>query len=119
MRTLLVVAALLAPAAAIAGQAEADAYSAQHNAWIAERVAATKKAAAERVAAVNSRKALCDKVGVPSVGLNSTGVLKSCWGKPVRVNTTETATSRTEQWVYASGYVYFTDGIVTAIQTSR
>lgn len=39
------------------------------------------------------------------------------WGKPQDVNTTVTAYSKREQWVYGIGsYVYFEDGKVTVIQ---
>lgn len=113
MRLLLVAAILAAtPAAAGAGQAEADAYSAQQAAYIASRVKATEQGIADR-------KALCARVGGPRIGQSAAGVLASCWGKPARVNTTQTAAASVEQWVYRSGYVYLTNGTVTAIQTSR
>ena len=39
------------------------------------------------------------------------------WGKPDKINTTESAYSTKEQWVYGLGkYVYFEDGILTTIQ---
>jgi hypothetical protein len=65
------------------------------------------------------QKLVCDRLGEAKVGMTPDEVVKSCWGKPARVTTTQTATGRSEQWIYRSGYVYLTDGIVTAIQTSR
>ncbi|MBI3881790.1 MAG: hypothetical protein HY301_17215 [Verrucomicrobia bacterium] len=43
------------------------------------------------------------------------------WDEPLSVNTTRTADHVREQWVYRSRgtYIYFTDGICTAIQESR
>jgi hypothetical protein len=42
------------------------------------------------------------------------------WGRPRSVNQTIRASGVSEQWVYSiSGYVYFENGRVTAIQTSR
>lgn len=65
------------------------------------------------------QKALCAKIGGVRIGLNAEGVLKSCWGKPRKINVTTTAAGRTEQWVYNDEYLYFTDGLVSAIQNSR
>lgn len=113
MRILLVVAAILAASPAVADQAGADRYIAEQ--W--EKIAALRAANAKRDA---DHKALCDRVGGVKVGLTAEGVRKSCWGKPARINTTLTAGHTHEQWVYGSGqYVYLTDGVVTAAQTSR
>lgn len=113
MRIVLVAAILLASSApALADQAAADAYSAQARAYVASRVEATERAIADH-------RALCARVGGPRMGQNAAGVLASCWGKPTRINTTQTAAARVEQWVYRAGYVYLTNGTVTAIQTSR
>ena len=39
------------------------------------------------------------------------------WGKPEKVNTTTTASGNTEQWRYfGGGYLYFTNGRLTAIR---
>jgi len=44
-------------------------------------------------------------------------IVREAWGEPKDINRTTTAYSVTEQWVYGSGqYVYFKNGIVTAIQ---
>ncbi len=50
------------------------------------------------------------------IGATSEHLLLS-WGTPVDINSTLTATSQKEQWVYSSGnYVYLTNGLVSAIQ---
>ena len=43
----------------------------------------------------------------------------STWGKPKSINKTETAYGVREQWVYDRGYLYFEDGYLTSIQSSR
>lgn len=46
--------------------------------------------------------------------------VRAAWGDPLSVNSTLAGGVSSEQWVYGSGYyVYFEDGIVTGIQTSR
>lgn len=51
-----------------------------------------------------------------TIGMTAGEVLQTAWGKPVKVNRTVTANAITEQWVYRSGYLYFTNGLLTAIQ---
>lgn len=70
----------------------------------------------ERSAAIANR---CAKLGDAAVGMDAVAVGRSCWGHPLRVNTTTTASHTREQWVYAGGYLYLEDGVVTSIQTSR
>ena len=42
------------------------------------------------------------------------------WGKPEKVNRTRIAAASSEQWVYGGNrYLYFNDGILTAIQDTR
>ncbi len=41
---------------------------------------------------------------------------KSRWGPPNKINRTTTARGDFEQWVYKSGYLYFTNGKLSAIQ---
>lgn len=41
---------------------------------------------------------------------------KSRWGEPEKINRTTTARGEYEQWVYLSGYLYFTNGKLSAIQ---
>jgi len=57
------------------------------------------------------------KLPLPSIGMTKEEVKNSFWGSPQKINRTTTAYSVSEQWVYGNGrYVYFEDGIVTAIQ---
>ena len=57
---------------------------------------------------------------VPVIGMTAEEVEQTSWGKPDKINTTETVYGIHEQWVYEKyGYVYLDDGIVTAIQTSK
>jgi len=47
-------------------------------------------------------------------------VLASSWGKPSKKNVTVTSGVTHEQWVYGnSNYLYFDDGILKSIQTSK
>jgi hypothetical protein len=47
-------------------------------------------------------------------------VRNSTWGSPEKINRTTTANKVSEQWVYSGyRYIYFDDGIVTAIQDNR
>ncbi len=53
-------------------------------------------------------------------GMKENNVLASCWGKPRKTNITEGVGGRHEQWVYGEGaYLYFDNGILKSIQTSR
>ncbi|MGM9598963.1 MAG: hypothetical protein ACI3VY_03485 [Faecousia sp.] len=54
----------------------------------------------------------------PEIGMTMDEVLASTWGGPNKRNKTETVYGTHEQWVYNDrGYIYFDNGIVTAIQT--
>ena len=55
------------------------------------------------------------KKGV-SIGMTKQEVLESSWGKPQSINSTHTAAGTHEQWVYSGGYLYFDNGVLTAIQ---
>lgn len=75
------------------------------------------------VADINSKHVLnnpsSDQVVIkdkPSIGMTAQQVKDNRWGSPKKVNRTTTAYGTDEQWVYDNGYVYLTDGIVTAIQ---
>lgn len=66
------------------------------------------------------RSAECKKRGLKfgdvRIGMRQATV-KSCgWGLPASVNKTITAARTTEQWIYPFGYLYFTNGVLTAIQ---
>jgi hypothetical protein len=51
------------------------------------------------------------------IGMTQAEVLASSWGKPDDINRTITAYGTREQWVYGyRSYLYFDDGILTAIQ---
>ena len=53
----------------------------------------------------------------PRIGMTTEEVENSEWGKPNDINTTITNYGTSEQWVYGNGrYIYFDDGVVTAIQ---
>ena len=57
-----------------------------------------------------------NKKNEPKIGMTKSEVLNSSWGTPKKKNITETTYGKHEQWVYANGYIYFDDGVVTAIQ---
>lgn len=38
------------------------------------------------------------------------------WGKPKSINETITSGKKSEQWVYSDNYLYFDNGILTAMQ---
>lgn len=56
----------------------------------------------------------------PVVGMTYEEVLQTSgfgWGKPKKINKTDSARGHDEQWVYVPGYVYFHNGIVTTVQS--
>jgi hypothetical protein len=63
------------------------------------------------------RQAECNRRGPPKIGMTKQQVFKTCWGETGRINRTQTANGLTEQYVYSdTSYLYFTNGILTAIQ---
>jgi len=50
------------------------------------------------------------------IGMTADEVKQSSWGRPESVNRTITARGTHEQWVYGGSYLYFDDGVLTAIQ---
>ena len=74
------------------------------------QVAAEKKA--------NAEAARLAKLPGVRIGMTSDQVIaQSSWGRPSSVNRTTTSAGTREQWVYGSrNYLYFTNGILTAIQ---
>ena len=52
----------------------------------------------------------------PVIGMTEDEVIASSWGRPSSRNTTTTIDGIREQWVYRRGYLYFENGILTAIQ---
>lgn len=76
--------------------------------------------AKREMAAKEAADAICKAKGQPQVGMTQSQVEETCWGHPRRVNTTTTAGHRFDQMFYAASfYVYLTDGVVTAVQSSR
>jgi hypothetical protein len=73
---------------------------------------AREKVAAQTERVERTRKR---KEGV-NIGMTAKEVLESSWGKPQSVNSTHTAAGTREQWVYSGGYLYFDNGVLTAIQ---
>lgn len=58
-----------------------------------------------------------EKNAEPAIGMNKAQVTGGAWGYPNQKNIDEYEWGTKEQWVYdGKGYVYFEDGIVTAIQ---
>jgi hypothetical protein len=61
----------------------------------------------------------CKRHGDPHIGMTAKQVEATCWGKPDRVNRTQTAGVISDQYVYDNGrYVYLRNGIVTSIQAT-
>jgi Na+-transporting NADH:ubiquinone oxidoreductase subunit NqrC len=79
--------------------------------------AKAREAADARAAIESARRA---KRPPAKIGMSKDGVLSSNWGKPIQVNTTTTADGVREQWVYGGRqYLYFENGVLTSIQTSK
>lgn len=95
-----------------AGDPEIDAQAARASRAI-EGVANTAKPA--KVA--KAKAAPFVRHGV-RIGMTMDDVVAHGWGKPIQVNRTTTAAHSTEQWVYPGyqSYLYFTDGVLTAVQ---
>jgi len=68
---------------------------------------------------VSNNTIVPEVVPEPAIGMTADEVIHSTWGYPNKKNITETASHTKEQWVYDDGYIYLTDGIVTAIQKSE
>lgn len=56
--------------------------------------------------------------GKVAIGMTAE-MVRLAWGRPSKINSTITASRRSEQWVYGDQYVYLVNGIVTTMQTSR
>ena len=62
-------------------------------------------------------KAMATKREGVHLGMSRDDVLASSWGKPERVNRTTIASGTREQWAYGSrSYLYFENGVLTAVQ---
>jgi hypothetical protein len=89
--------------------------SAHRDALARARVAA-EAASKKRLAQVEAdARAQRRREGV-SIGMTQADALASSWGRPEKVNRTTTVRGEREQWVYPGGYLYFENGILTAIQ---
>jgi hypothetical protein len=51
-----------------------------------------------------------------TIGMSQEEVIASSWGKPRKINRTTYSWGTKEQWVYDGGYLYFTNGVLDAIQ---
>jgi hypothetical protein len=64
----------------------------------------------------------CSGFVMPAIGMSKTAALAavfSCWGV-AQINRTQTANHIFEQALFHDGeYLYFTDGVLTAIQQQR
>lgn len=81
--------------------------------FLSKAAAAAKARELAQGAAQRERRA---RPGV-HIGMSAAAARKSSWGAPEAINRTITARGIREQWVYPNGnYLYFDDGILTAIQ---
>jgi len=74
-----------------------------------KRIAAEEAAEQRRVAAEKRKQGV-------RIGMTQTDVLASSWGRPNKINRTTYSWGTKEQWVYDGGYLYFTNGVLDAIQ---
>ena len=75
-----------------------------------------EKAELKSALAEVKREVAAKKRARVSIGMNAQDVRDSSWGKPRSINRTSTANGVSEQWVYNGNYLYFTNGVLTAIQ---
>jgi len=94
---------------------KAKGYEKLHAQLLAKRDEAEKAAGRRADAADADRR---KKQGV-SIGMSQVDVLKSSWGRPIKINKSVYSFGTHEQWVYEGGYLYFEDGVLKSIQTSR
>jgi hypothetical protein len=75
-----------------------------------------KEKAKEKKAEADARAKWKAKGGV-RIGMTAKQALASNWGKPYKINKSTNAYGVREQWVYeGSNYLYFENGVLTAIQ---
>lgn len=101
------------------------AYSAEQNAALQQARKQEEQGQAQKqqqeaiVRAENERVAKVEAAianGEVFIGMTGEQCIRA-WGQPEKVNTTDTARGHHSQWVYPGGrYVYFENGILTAIQ---
>lgn len=81
--------------------------------WVTEKRLAEELEFAEQKEMENMKKE-------PKLGMTEEEVLNSTWGKPKKRNKTTATWGTSEQWVYSNNrYIYFDNGIVTAISESE
>ena len=74
-----------------------------------------------RIRSKGRSRAVTEQVTSRQVSLGMTqDMVREAWSRPQQVNTTVVSGQRMEQWVDGlQTYVYFTNGIVSGIQTSH
>ena len=78
------------------------------------------ESAAQRAVQAKAEAAWAKRPKSVSIGMTVEQVRKTQWGNPSRINSTVGRYGTREQWVYGgSQYLYFENGILTAIQQSR
>lgn len=104
-------------------KAEANRKKAEAERWEASRREAARREAAREAARKAETKRLAAQRAKPGVrvGMTQEQVINgSNWGRPLRINKTTSVYDVREQWVYGDGnYLYFENGILTSVQTSR
>ena len=55
----------------------------------------------------------------PTIGMTDYEAVESTWGRPSKINKTETMYGVNEKWIYPNGYLYFEDHYLVSIQSSR
>jgi hypothetical protein len=61
-----------------------------------------------------------EAIACGSIMMGMTGdEVRASWGAPEHINSTQLSSYLSEQWVYASDYVYLENGVVTSWQSSR
>lgn len=82
-----------------------------------EKALTLANAERDRLVAIEAKaeKARKKKEGVV-IGMTMQDAIDSSWGKPEKINRTITTRGTREQWVYDGSYLYFQDGVLTAIQ---
>lgn len=84
-----------------------------------QRAALAKGQATQRAKDAKAVDA-CVRSGGIRIGMTAKqAIANPCSGAPEHRNITVLPGRTDEQWVYPGGYVYLTNGVVTAVQTSR
>ena len=88
------------------------------------RVVNEQRARQARIAALQSKGWPAEVLAMVLAGEVRIGMTadqaREAWGPPQSMNTTVTKSGRSEQWVYGVGqYLYFENGVLTAIQQSH